>query len=382
MKKSSNFVAKMKEMQFAAIVLMSLLTLKLLLLPSKARVSPVMRLAWGLMTLGVALIDVQFLLQYILGLRELGVTQAVMLNLVFFIPCSWLLSLSLICLQRRGFICRSDRYAGPLAWVFALGVMAYAAATDDQPLLAGSPEMRRAEILASVCYMVVMAFYLWHHYKNIRFLVHALKNYYEEDLGGQLQWMRVSASTLPVLGLLVPMMIFIDSRWLFLFGLLMFLFIFFLVDSFFNYVVSSTPAKIREAEEQEEQVVQEAEALGDSHRSSLQQAPLHRVEVAVDQWVAKGGHLRNGLKLPTVAEELGVPRYLLTTWLRNQDKKYADWMTDLRIEEAMRMLKLHPDWTNEYIAQHCGFSDRSYFQRKFKEKTGRSPFDYQLSTRA
>ena len=366
----------MKEMQFTAIVLMSLLTLKLLLLPSKAIVSPIMRRAWWLMTLGVALIGVQFLLQYILGLRELGVTQAVMLNLVFFIPCSWLLSLSLICLQRRGFICRSDKYFGPLTWVIALGLMAYAAAIDGQPLLAGSPEMRRAEIAASVCYVVMMAFYLWHHYKNIRFLIRALKNYYDEGWDDLIHWMRISAVILPVMGLMVPMMIFADIRVLFIFGLFMFMFIFFFVDSFFSYVVSSSPAKVHEAEEQEEEDAQEEEEQADSPRVSQQHAPMHRVEIAVGQWVAKGGYLRSGLKLPTVADELGVPRYLLTAWLRNQDLKYADWMTDLRIEEAMRVLKQHPDWSNEYIAQHCGFSDRSYFQRKFKEKTGQSPSDY------
>lgn len=366
-------------MQFAAIVLMALLTLKLLLLPSKAIVSSVVRRAWWLMTLGIVLIGVQFLLQYIFGLRTMGVTQAVMLNLVFFIPCSWLISLSLVCLQRRGFICRSDKYMGPLTWFIVIGLMAYAAATDGQPLLAGTPEMRRAEIIASVFYVAMMAFYLWHHYKNIRFLMRALKNYYDEDFGTLLRWMRVSVIILPVLGMLVPMMIFADVRWLFLFGLLMFVFIFFLVDSFSNYVVSSAPAKVHEAEEHEDEEQEEQALHEENPRISQQHAPMHRVEIAVGQWVAKGGHLRNGLKLPTVAEELGVPRYLLTAWLRNQDLKYADWMTDLRIEAAMHMLTEHPDWSNEYVAQHCGFSDRSYFQRKFKEKTGQSPSDYILS---
>jgi AraC-like DNA-binding protein len=363
----------MREMQFTAIILMSLLTLKLLLLPSKAIVSPVMRRAWWLMTLGTALIGVQFLLQYIFRLRAMGVTQAVMLNLALFIPCSWLLSLSLICLQRRGFICRSDRYVGLLTWVVALGLMAFAAATDGVPLLAGSEAMLRAEIAASVCYMAMMAFYLWHHFKNIRFLIHALKNYYDEDLGVLLQWMRVSAIMLPIMGMMVPMMIFTDGMWLFFFGLTMFLFIFFLVDSFFSYVVSTAPAKVKEAEEQEYGEFVEQE---DNPRISQQHAPMHRVAIAVDQWVSKGGHLKSGLKLPTVADELGVPRYLLTAWLRNQDLKYADWMTDLRIEEATRVLTDHPDWSNEYIAQHCGFGDRTYFQKKFKEKTGMTPADY------
>ena len=71
----------MREIQFTAIILMSLLTLKLLLLPSKAIVVPVMRRAWWLMTLSIALLDVHFLLQYIFRLREMGVTQAVMPNI-------------------------------------------------------------------------------------------------------------------------------------------------------------------------------------------------------------------------------------------------------------------------------------------------------------
>lgn len=364
----------MREMQFTAIILMSLLTLKLLLLPSKAIVSPVMRRAWWLMTVGIVLIGVQFLLQYIFKLRAMGVTQAVMLNLALFIPCSWLLALSLISLQRRGFISRSDWSVGLLTWVAALGLLAFAAVTDGQPLLAGSESMRRAEIAASVIYMAMMVFYLRHHYQNLRFLSQALKNYYDEDLEDLLRWMRVSAIMLPIMGLMVPLMIFADGLWLMFFGLTMFMFIFFLVDSFFNYVVSAAPAKVKEAEEHEEE---EEEAQETNPRISQQHSPMRRVEIAVSQWVSKGGYLKSGLKLPTVAEELGVPRYLLTAWLRNRDLKYADWMSDLRIEEAIRVLTEHPDWSNEYVSQHCGFTDRTYFQRKFKEKTGLSPSDYQ-----
>ena len=370
----------MREIQFTAVVLMSLLTLKLLLLPSKAIVSSFMKRAWWLMIVSIVLLGVHFLLQYIFRFREMGVTQAVMINLAVFIPCSWLLSLSLISLQRRGFICRSDLYTGPLTWVIAMGLMAYAAATDGQPLLAGSEDMRRAEIAGSVCYMAMMVFYLWHHFKNLRFLSRALKNYYDEDLGSQLRWMRVTAIMLPIMGLIVPLMIFTYGPWLLFFGLIMFMFIFFLVDSYFNYVMSTAPAKVHEAEEQEEQAVQEAlEQDGEPHPSQ-QHTSMQRVETAVQQWVSRGGHLKSGLKLPTVAEELGVPRYLLTTWLRNHDQKYADWMTDLRIEEAKQVLSHHRDWSNEYVAQHCGFTDRTYFHRKFKEKTGLSPSDYQAQS--
>ena len=51
---------------------------------------------------------------------------------------------------------------------------------------------------------------------------------------------------------------------------------------------------------------------------------------------------------------------------------FTRWMTTLRIEEAKRVLLEHPDWTNEAVADHCGFS-RAYFQKIFKQETGMAP---------
>jgi len=67
---------------------------------------------------------------------------------------------------------------------------------------------------------------------------------------------------------------------------------------------------------------------------------------------------------------------LLAAWLKQTGRRYNDWLADLRINEAKRVLKEHPEWSNEFVAEHCGFNDRSYFQRKFKEKTGLSPAEY------
>jgi len=47
--------------QFSAVVVLTLLVLKLLLLPRKVAVNPVVGTARWLMTVGMALLDVQFL---------------------------------------------------------------------------------------------------------------------------------------------------------------------------------------------------------------------------------------------------------------------------------------------------------------------------------
>ena len=60
-------------------------------------------------------------------------------------------------------------------------------------------------------------------------------------------------------------------------------------------------------------------------------------------------------------------------------KHYTDAKQDplyLRIEEAKRQLKKHPEWSNDTIAEHCGFSSRNYFQTIFKKQTGVSPSEF------
>ncbi|MBQ3700468.1 MAG: helix-turn-helix transcriptional regulator, partial [Prevotella sp.] len=103
-----------------------------------------------------------------------------------------------------------------------------------------------------------------------------------------------------------------------------------------------------------------------------------RVEEAEAQWVATGGHLHQGLNIQAVADEMHLPRPLLTAWLKTTEwELFATWLNQLRIEEAKKVLREHRDWSNDYVAQHCGFSNRQYFHKKFKELTGLTPSEWQ-----
>ena len=120
----------MEYMQFTAVVLMTLLTLKLMLLPGKVSVNPAANKSRLMMVAGTIVLVFQFLLQLIFGLRAMGVTQAAMLNLALFIPCSWMFSLSVIYLQRRGSVTWLDKYLGALCWGVSLTLLGVAAAIE------------------------------------------------------------------------------------------------------------------------------------------------------------------------------------------------------------------------------------------------------------
>ena len=76
--------------------------------------------------------------------------------------------------------------------------------------------------------------------------------------------------------------------------------------------------------------------------------------------------------------QMGVPQRQLQEWLRQSEHgKLAGLVTTLRIEEAKRVLKQHPEWSTESVANYCGFSSREYFHRTFRQMTGSTPANYQ-----
>lgn len=58
------------------------------------------------------------------------------------------------------------------------------------------------------------------------------------------------------------------------------------------------------------------------------------------------------------------------------EQLFNPWLTRLRLDEAKRQFREHPDWQIETIAQHCGFRTANYFHEVFKQKTGVTPTEW------
>ena len=195
-------------MQFTAIVLMIGLTLKLLLLPRWVEENSVTGRSRWLMFGGTALLGVQFVLQMALGLREKGVTQAVMLNLTVFTLVSWLLSLAILQLLTQGRLSRVDAWLGGGVWAAETVLIAAAAMTDGETLLSDSPLLQTAETVGSVLYFAMQCYYMVRVVTLLRYMRNSLHDYYDYDISQRIEWMQVSIWVLAVLSLFVPAVIF------------------------------------------------------------------------------------------------------------------------------------------------------------------------------
>ena len=315
----------MREMQFLAIVLMTLLAMKLLLLPRRAVSNPSMSRSRWLLVIATALLGIQFVMQYRLGLRSLDVSKAIMLNIAFFIPCAAMISLAILYLLRQGRVNPLEKYIGVPVWLIAMTLVLVGFETDALPLL-------WAEIGASVFYTAMQLFYTSLHIRQLRHTRQTLANYYDRDMEGQLTWMQFTIIILALMALFAPAIIFGHDWFLALFGTFFLIGIYYLVDSFCLYAVSAAPARIMEAEQSNEEETENEEKAAPAEA-------MQRVERAVEQWIVSGGHLKSGLKLPNAAEEMQIPRYLLSAWLKQTGRHYNEWLAELRINEAKRTLQ-------------------------------------------
>jgi AraC-like DNA-binding protein len=213
-----------------------------------------------------------------------------------------------------------------------------------------------------------------HYLRNIR---NALDNYYDSDMDGLLNWMQYSIIILALMAAAIPAMIFGHGWWLALFAIFCFIGIFYLGDNFCHYAVSTvyTVEEVK-SEKSNSDNLDTVIPAPEGTQEGISQQTMDRVTHAVEKWIAKGGHLKSRLYQPVAASEIGVPKYLLAGWLSQQGLKYNDWLSNLRIEEAKRLIQEHPGWNNDTIAQECGFTDRSQFQKKFKERVKCSPTEF------
>ena len=367
----------MKEMQLTGTVMMTLMALSLaMLLPRRVKEDRVANRSRWLLTVGLSLIAVQFLLQYLTGLRETNKSLAVIVNLAFFIPAAALMSLNITNLERQGHIHIQEKLLGPVAWIASLAFLAFGLMGGEN-----SSRLLGAEIAAGIIYSLMQLCFSWMHLREMSRMEIVLANYYDEERDELLAWMKLSIVMLALLTPLVPLMLF-SSGWLLAgFALFLFLCIYYIWFCFVRYVLTGASSCMSEAEQSAEEETMEEASDHIIPASTVTDEAMQRASQAIEQWTASGGYLRSGVTKPVAAQEMKLPAYLLSAWIKAQGyASYSRWITTLRVEEAKRTFQAHPDWSNEAVADHCGIS-RSHFQRVFKQETGLSPADFVMGER-
>ena len=365
------------EMQISGMLTMLVLSVMLVMgVPSRSRQGSFAKARW-MMAAGTGLIALQFLLQHSFGFREMGVTQAVLCNLLFFTPASLLCGMAVLFVQRQGHVSRKEWFGVSgicaLSAILLIGVMLF----DGVPFREESMALRTAEYVSSMLYVLMQSFIFTMQYKSYKQLELAVGEYYDRERRDLFGWMGMSMKAMTLLAFIVPLVIFMQGAPLVLFSIGFFFAISYSTISLYTYGVSKDVERVEEAEASEELRVKSEEFA-----TEITQTRPHdpAITKAVDKWIESGHYREHNLTLGIVARQMAVPQKQLQEWLRQSEyRKLAGLVTTLRIEEAQRVLVEHRDWSVESVADYCGFNDRKYFHQVFQQYTGTTPAKYQAN---
>ena len=385
-KKSVNFAAAngyrkrmvtISEIQFAGMIAMGALALtQVLQVPRRAAHHPIYGKARWLLFSGLALLTVQFFIQYMLGFRQMGVTQAVFVNLLFFMPCNVTISQAILFVQRQGHMSRREWMMGWRFYFVSAALLTVVALTDGKPFSEESGWLRQAEYVSAILYMIMQCHYFVLHCREYHRLRRALAEYYDNDRQYLLLWMALSVVLLALVGLFVPVIIFTQGWPLVAFSIFFFCTIYYCASSFHSYGISLDAQRVEEAA----QSLRHDEAeTSVADNVVLNEADRLRISEAAKRWIEAGGYLKPNLTLTSVSAGMDVQRYMLKAWLQESEYgKLSSWLNHLRTEEAKRLMAEHPEWSLDTISEHCGFSSRQYFHKVFHETTGITPTRFHL----
>ena len=101
---------------------------------------------------------------------------------------------------------------------------------------------------------------------------------------------------------------------------------------------------------------------------------MKEIDAAISEWCAHGGFRDSEVTMSMLSRHLGIPRRELTQYFALYlQSSFRVWLSDIRFQEARRMLLENPHYSNEIISVECGFSSHAQLYKIFRTKAGMTP---------
>ncbi len=325
---------------------------------------------WLLFT-SMLIYTIHYALQILFGFRAHGEDLGSLINILFYSPTVYLISYSSLCMAgirqcKKTFFLICITSILLLSICFTVGWLTY-----------GSLHMPYALYAMGAIFVIstlVLIIYPVRKIGNARRKV-------EDETGGDISlynlYMHTATVMLYAIAALMPFVIFSTTALVFL-GPVYFLILTFYILSFVALGFNIAP--IGNVIDEKSDVDADFPAETDyENMVAFQLSDEQKLSISspLTQWQEARGYSAPNINSTTLALQLNVPKHLLVQYLREQEgKTFRVWLSDLRIEEAKRILIEHPNYDNESIATACGFASRTWLQNRFKAVTGMTPAEW------
>ena len=327
----------------------------------------------------MAVFCIHYFLQMTQGFRAQGADVGAVVNIMFYTPVVFAITLSIINMESTRSVMRRYCLRSAAAYALIVAIFIFGVFSNKSLHLGGLLYVMLALFMGSMAYFI---------YASYTEVLKRKKKLLEESAGDLLPHVRYARSSLVLVcvsAAFLPIAILFNTL-LLLVGPLMLLVLIFFVHSFISLGYYITPVE-NMLEEQEELEEQEKTAdqtaygaqldSGDDGQTELSISSSERmkkIEATLEKWCDDRMYKDCNVTIYSLAANLGCKKNELTEYFNlSQHTNFRTWLSDIRFNEAVRMMKENPEFSNDAISTECGFSSHTQIYRIFKQKTGLSP---------
>lgn len=320
--------------------------------------------------------SIHYFLQMTQGFRAQGADVGAVVNIMFYTPVSFAITLSIVNMESTRSIMRRYCLRSAAAYALIVAVFIFGVFSNSSLHLGSLLYVMLAFFVASMAYFI---------YASYHEVLKRKKKLLEESAGDLLPHVRYSLASLVLVcvsAAFLPIAILFNTL-LLLVGPLILLVLIFFVHSFISLGYYITPGGNMQEEQEEQEESTDKTACGElkdsgtdgqKELSIYSQGRLKEIETKLNKWCDDRMYKDCNVTIYSLAANLGCKKNELTEYFNlSQHTNFRTWLSDIRFNEAVRMMKERSDFSNDAISTECGFSSHTQIYRIFKQKTGLSP---------
>ena len=248
-------------------------------------------------------------------------------------------------------------------------------------------------VVALTAFLIQSVTYIVYFDKAYKHSLKELENYYDEDESHKIKWVRFCyiISMLTNIFILVYLCFywFLDYKMAVaaLYTVWYLVYMLYLTSNFISFIGSHklvldafAHRALTGQDIRQRRVERKAARTNESGEESLNDKEAARLERALQKWVDEKNYRKYDMSREEIASQLKTSKEFLHHYFLNRlGVDFKTWRTQLRIEDAKKMLLEDRKISTNLVGEMCGFSDRSNFHRQFVKIVGCSPREWRES---
>lgn len=322
-----------------------------------------------LMGVALLLLAANYSVHLFYAIRLKDVIATILMNMSTYFLCYWLFSSAMMTLLDNTYITRV-RFTKHIAmWV------AYVAASVGVVLLPHGSQMQVVATIVLAALLVLYGVFLASRLLRTYYrAVKMFENTHSDNVEAYIRWLSVFTYWAVGYGVGCGLLTFLPNEYVFIWILSSIPFYIYLYCRYQNYFLfyeKVENALMEEIGMQESEKDDMATVAADAEVIPEYHAEISR---SIEEWIKSEGFCKSGLTLNDLSLQLCTNRTYLSAYINSvYHKTFRDWISDMRIEYAKRIMKQHPQMKLQEVSDSSGFLSLSHFSRTFSDKEGCSP---------